>query len=372
MKIAVDAFPLTTKTASGIPNYTRNILRSMVGLDADHEYFLYCKNPFGFDEAPNIYPRLGSTPEANSSSYGNTLWLFNKGVWIMKKDGIDLFWGTRQMLPPVLPGMRTLLTAYDLVWHYYPETMERYNLLVTKILAKRSIVSAEHIITISESTSRDLTKVLGVPREKIDVIYPAADQYIPLDKDESADYISEKYGTNRNYVLTVSTVEPRKNLPTLLKAFSGLKSEGIQLLIAGASGWKTSSIHNLYDELGLTEKEVKFLGYVPDEDMNRLYSGARLFVFPSIYEGFGIPALEALSSGTPLIVSDRSSLPEVAGDAGVQLDPYDVEGWRAAISEVMADSELQHRMSGQGIEQAKRFSWEESARKTLKVLERYA
>ncbi len=373
MNISVDAFPLTVKTLSGISNYIRNILLNLLRLNRKNAYFLYSKNPIEFAHGGNITLRFNPDAKESSKSYENTLWLFSEGVRLMKKDKINLFWGTRQMLPPYMPGgIRKVLTIYDLVPYYFPETMEFYNRFVMKLFFSRSVKAADHIITISEASARSLTEVLGVSEKKMSVIYPAADGYVLLDKTDSAEYISEKYGTNKNYVLTVSTVEPRKNLKTLFRAFAELRGAGFQLLIAGASGWKTSAIHGEYERLELTEKEVKFLGYVPDEDMNKLYSGAALFVFPSIYEGFGIPPLEAMASGTPVIGSNSSSLPEVAGDAGILLDPYDISAWKENIEKIMSDPALQNGMRLKGIERAGLFSWEKSARQTLQVFERFA
>ena len=366
MNIALDAYPLAERT-SGIASYVRNMLAGLTALDEDNRYFLYSKSPFDFPARENVTLRHGGGG-GRAPSYENTLWLFTKGVWMMKKDNIDVFWGTRQMLPPCLPGkIKKVVTVYDLVWHYFPETVSAYNLMVLKTLFKRSVKSSDRIITISKATSRSLTDVIGVPEEKITVAYPAANGFAPMDRDSSAGYISSKYGTSKDYILTVSTVEPRKNLITLLRAFSELRGGGYQLLVAGASGWKTSSIFEECERLGLTEREVKFLGYIPDEDMNRLYSGAALFVFPSIYEGFGIPPLEAMASGAPVVASNASSLPEVVGEAGVLLDPYDIDGWRAAMTRVLADTKVREGMRRKGLAQASRFSWEESARRTLRV-----
>jgi glycosyltransferase involved in cell wall biosynthesis len=372
MNIAVDAFPLTARTPSGIPNYLRNILLHLLRLDREDRYFLYCKNPFEFPRGGNLALRFSRGAKETSTSYGNTIWLFTKGMRLMGKDGIDVLWGPRHMLPPLLPGrIKTVLTVHDLVWRHFPETMERYNLLVMQIVARRSIKAADHIIAVSNSTAGALVDLFGVRREKISVIHHGADRYVPLDRDESAEYISERYKTDKDYVLTVSTIEPRKNLKTLLRVFSRLKPEGLQLLVAGASGWKTSSLQEEYGRLGLTEREVKFLGYVPEEDMNRLYSGAKLFAFPSIYEGFGIPPLEAMASGTPVIASRESSIPEVVGNAGMLLDPYDEEAWEAAILRVMSESALREEMRKKGIERAKIFSWEKAARETLEVFRKF-
>lgn len=369
MNIAVDAFPLTAKAPSGIPNYLRNILSSLLGIDRENRYLLYCKNPFDFPPGENITLRLSPGTGESSTSYGNTIWLFTRGVRMMKRDRADILWGPRHMLPPILPKrIKTVLTVHDLVWRYYPGTMERYNLLVMKLVAERSIKAADHIIAVSGATARAVTETFGVRPEKISVIHHGAGPYSPLDEDESAEYISAKYGTDRRYALTVSTLEPRKNLRTLLSVFSMLG--GPQLLVAGAQGWRTSSIYKEYTALGLTEQKVKFLGYVPGEDMNRLYSGARLFVFPSIYEGFGMPPLEAMASGTPVISSNSSSLPEVVGDAGVLLGSYDEEGWRGAISRLISDDAAREEMRTKGIERARLFSWEKAARETLGVFER--
>jgi glycosyltransferase involved in cell wall biosynthesis len=374
MNIAVDAFPLTAKSASGIPNYTKNILDNLANIDKQNDYFLYCKNPIAFVPARNGHMRTSPSATESSTSYGNTVWLFTQGIRLMKKDRIDIFWGTRHMLPPYLPkGIRNVLTVHDLVWHYFPETMDRYNLLVMELFAGRSIRAADHIIAVSEATARAIVDVMGVGREKISVIYHGAGSYVPLDRKSSAEYISNKYKTRHDYVLTVSTVEPRKNLKTLLAVFSHFgKGGGPQLLIAGASGWMTSAIHTEYRRLGLSEKEVKFLGYVPDEDMNKLYSGARLFLFPSVYEGFGIPPLESMAAGTPVIASNSSSLPEVVGSAGILLDPYDVEAWRASVAMVLSEKSLQEKLTADGVERSRHFSWETAARQTLEVFEKLA
>lgn len=365
MNIAVDAFPLAERKPSGIPNYLRKLLDNMVQMDPVGKYFLYSKEPFEFGPSRNVFKR--SLEKTGNKSYENTIWLFSKGVYLMKKDKIDLFFGTRQMLPPVLPGIKKVLVSYDLVWHFFPETMSSYNLMISKILFRKAISSADRIITISKASADSLCDVLGTEKEKLCVIYPAADSYTPLEKSESAEYISKKYGLNRDYVLTVSTLEPRKNLPLLLRIFSNLHGHGLQLAISGATGWKSSPTLALYKELGLMEKEVKFLGYVPEEDMNRLYSGASLFLFPSVYEGFGMPVLEAMASGTAVICSNSSSIPEVAGKAGLLLDPRNQKDWEEAVLALLKDPAKREKMSQEGIERAKLFSWRKSAEKTLEV-----
>ncbi len=365
LSIAVDASPLIGPyPKSGIPNYISRILTEMVRLDRNSLFTLYSPAECDFPEEDNL-EKLSLFKK--KIVLGRT-WLYTFGVLQMMKRRTDVLWATRQDIPPVLPKTtKRIINVYDLVWYYFPETMEERNLRYMRRFAERSFKMADHIVTISQATSKSLMEVLGVPEEKITIVYPAADGYTPLDKEESAEYISQKYGTNKNYLLTVSTVEPRKNLNLLLRVFGGLREKGLQLVVAGASGWKTSSIHEEYEKLGLSEREIQFLGYVPDEDMNRLYSGARLFVFPSLYEGFGIPPLEAMASGTAVVASNSSSLPEVVGDAGMLLDPHDDDAWTKAMGALLGDEALRKEMEQKGLERARLFSWRKSAEELFAV-----
>lgn len=368
MKIAVDAFPLTLQNPTGISNYVAQLMKALLEADKENDYSLYARSPFAFGPASGTNCTIASAAGAPpfSSSFRNTLWLFTSGVLRMRRESEELFFGTRQMLPPGLSGMARVLIVYDLVWHYYPETMSRYNALVLRLLGRRSIMNAHRIISISDSTTEDIVKVTGYPREKITTIYPSADSYGPLDRNEAAEYIARKYGVSRRYALCVGTIEPRKNIKTLLRAFAGLKDKGYQLLVCGASGWKSSPVHDEYRRLGLAEDTVKFLGYVPEEDMNRLYSGARLFAFPSIYEGFGMPVLEAMASGTPCILSNTLKSQIMQG-ASILLDPVDVSSWMESIDAVFSDDARQGEMRRQGIECSSRLTWPQAAAKTLGV-----
>lgn len=366
MKIAVDALALAMENPTGISNYVTRMTRALLKADADNSYSLYARSPFIFEAAGDY--RISSAPGVMtpSSSFQNTLWLFTSGLLRMRREGSELFFGTRQMLPPGLGDMARVLIVYDLVWHYYPETMSTYNALVLKLLGKRSIMNAHRIISVSDATTSAITEVTGYPANRITTVYPSADMYTPLPRDESARYISNKYGISDRYALTVGTVEPRKNLGTLLRAFAGLKDKGYQLLVCGARGWKSSPIHDEYRRLGLTDDTVKFMGYVPMEDMNRLYSGARLFALSSIYEGFAMPPLEAMASGAPCILS-HPCISSVASRAALLLEPNDVDAWIEAIDEVFSDEDRQEEMRRQGVEHSSRLTWPQAAAKTLGV-----
>lgn len=367
MKVALDAFPLTPANPTGIPNYIKRLFMAATAMDSASTYHLYSKQPIRFPARPNAMHHIGSPGRASVGSFENTLWLFTQGVRLMKHDGVDLFVGTRQMLPPMMGSIRTLLVVYDLVWHYFPETMGTYNRLVLGLLGRRSIAAADHIVSVSDATTQALMDITGVPRSRITTIYPVAEGYAPLDREEAARYIAGKYGTSGQYALTVGTVEPRKNLKALLQAFARLKGTGRQLLVAGASGWKTTPIYKEYRRLGLSEREVKFLGYVPDEDMNRLYSGASVFLLSSVYEGFAMPPLEAMTSGAPAILS-HPCVSKIASDAAILLDPHDVEGWQREIARVMDDRSAQERMREASIAHAARVTPERAARKLIEAM----
>ncbi len=366
MKIAVDAFPLTLENPTGIANYVTRMTRSLLQEDTEGDYSLYARSPFEFSSEGSPTVECSGSASSPSSSLINTLWLFTAGVSRMKSQGTDIFFGTRQMMPPGLKDMARVLIVYDLVWHYYPETMSTYNALVLKLLGKSSINRAHRIISVSDATTEAITAVTRYPADRITTVYPSADMYTPLDRDESAKYIVDKYGVNSKSAVCVGTVEPRKNIKTLLRAFARLRGKGYQLLICGARGWKSSPILDEYKALGLTEDEVRFMGYVPDEDMNRLYSGARLFALSSIYEGFAMPPLEAMASGAPCVLS-HPCISRIAGDAAELLDPHDIDAWAETIEAVMNDEARQERMRQEGLLRAGKLTWPRAAAKTLGI-----
>jgi glycosyltransferase involved in cell wall biosynthesis len=236
----------------------------------------------------------------------------------------------------------------------------------------RSAARADAIIVISQHTKRDVVKHLGVPQGKIHVVLcAAAARFRPLPSME-LDRVLSKYNLEAGkYLLCVGNVEPRKNLVRLVESYDLLRrSVGMQhpMVIAGGQGWHNSPIYRKVEELGLRQA-VRFLGYVPDDDLPPLLNGALLFVYPSLYEGFGLPPLEAMACGTPVVTSNTSSLPEVVGDAALTVDPYDVEGLTKAMEQLLTDQELQNEMRTRGLARAKLFSWERAARETLKVYE---
>lgn len=267
---------------------------------------------------------------------------------------------------------KKLTIIHDVAFLAHPETVTKrtYRWLSRNI---RSYCSrAEEILTVSEFSRQEIHRYLGIPLEKIQVVYNGVDteQYHPDYSEEQIRASMAKYHVNGHYILYMGTLEPRKNIETLIKAYGILKetyAENIpKLVLAGKKGWLYDSIFQMVQDLGL-EKQVIFTGYVEAEDAAPLFCGAEMFVFPSLYEGFGIPPLEAMACGTPVITSDCSSLPEVVGSAGLMVPPMDAAALADKMELLITDHKLRARLKQAGIERAKQFTWEASAEKLVQI-----
>jgi len=301
------------------------------------------------------------------------LWTHLRLSWEMARHPPDLLFVPAHVLPIVHPR-RSVVTVHDLGYLYYPEAHRLLDRLYLDLSTRYNARAATHLIADSSATKRDLSERYGVEPAKITVVYPGYDVTVfqPVRNEKAIEVVKAQYGIAGDYILFVGTLQPRKNLTRLVKTFSLSNIQypisNIQLVIAGKKGWLYEEIFQQVEKLGL-EGRVVFTGYVPEGDLPALLSGARLFVFPSLYEGFGLPVLEAMACGTPVVCSNTSSLPEVAEDAAVLVDPLDVEGLAAAIGRVLGDEELRAKLIERGFEQAREFSWDRCARETLDVLE---
>jgi glycosyltransferase involved in cell wall biosynthesis len=250
----------------------------------------------------------------------------------------------------------------------FPESFQvsqrRYQRLFTGLSARR----ATHLIAISRSTAQDLTKFFGVDPAKVSVVLPGVEaRYKPLE----APLVSEfrrRRSLPEKFLLYVGTLEPRKNLPTLIRAFASFRRghAGVKLALAGGRGWLYEPSLALVKELEL-QNDVLFPGYIAEDELPLWYNAAEIFVYPSLYEGFGLPPLEAMACGTPVIASDASSLPEVVGDAGLMAAPGDAEEWCAALSRLATDCDLRASLRQRGLARAKEFTWVRMAQQTVRV-----
>lgn len=367
MRIGIDARLIFYHNA-GIGQYILRLTDALATLDRDNDYYLFQSRkdtPRVFD-APNFHRRKLWTPSHHR---------FERQALSAEllPHGLDVF-HSPDFIPPRLTRAPNVITIHDLAFLLYPRflTPEAAKYYGQIDPAARS---AAHVIAVSQSTKRDITRLLGVPEDKVSVIYEAAySDAQPIERAAARARVKAKFGVDGDFILFVSTIEPRKNLPTLLAAYSKLLdgyNSTARLLIAGHKGWLTEEVDAAVEKYKLHNK-VCFLGGVPADELKYLYNAARVFALPSFYEGFGLPPLEAMASGTPVIVSNISSLPEVVGDAGLLVDPNDVEGWTVALHRVLTENELHAELSAKGLKRASKFSWERAARETLDVYRKVA
>jgi glycosyltransferase involved in cell wall biosynthesis len=289
-------------------------------------------------------------------------------LWIENWTGpLDLFHAPDFFLPPVKPGTRTLVTVHDLSFVREPDTVMPGMTHHLNTWVPHSVKQADHVIAVSEATRQDLIELYQTPPQKISVLYHGvtADFQRVTDPTKLA-AIRQKYGLGkRPFVLSVGTLQPRKNYRRLIQAFAQLDSS-LMLVIVGGKGWRYEDIFAEVARQGL-EARTHFLGFVADADLPALYSATSLFVYPSLYEGFGLPALEALACGTPVVASNLSALPEVVGEAGLLVNPRNVGEMAAAMTRLLTDSGLHQQLAQAGQLRATHFTWIGTATKLLEL-----
>ena len=361
MLIGIDASRSVAQERTGTENYSLNLIRYLLALESDHHYRLY------FNRLPSRESRI--TNHELRIMHFPRLWTHLRLSWEMARRPPDLLFVPAHVLPVVHPR-RSVVTVHDLGYLYYPEAHSLLDRLYLDLSTRYNARAATHLVADSSATKRDLIERYGTAPDKITVVYPGYDDTVfqPVRDEKAIGAVKAKYGIAGDYILFVGTLQPRKNLTRLIEAYWKLKVGSWKLVIAGKKGWLYREIFQQVEKLGL-EGKVVFTGYVPEGDLPALLSGARLFVFPSLYEGFGLPVLEALACGIPVVCSNVSSLPEVAGDAAVLVDPLDVEEMTAALERGLRDEELRAELIERGFQQVGKFSWERCARETLNVLE---
>jgi glycosyltransferase involved in cell wall biosynthesis len=292
-------------------------------------------------------------------------------AWIAHRCKLELVHDPTGSVPLGLVPASKVATIHDVVPYVYPETSTFLDRFTYRAWLPYAVQQLDAAITVSQQSKEDIAKYLHFPEEKILVIPEAANTHYRALREEEIQPALERASVSRPYILYVGSIEPRKNLVRLLQAYSQLRewSPKWRLVIVGARNfWKSSPVKEAVEQLGLGEW-VRFTGYVPEEDLPALYNGADLFVFPSLYEGFGLPVLEAMACGTPVVTSNSSSLPEVAGEAALLVDPYSVDEIAASMRRVLEDPELAAELRARGLERVGQFSWERTARETIAVYE---
>jgi len=364
-RIALDYTPALKQTG-GIGRYARELTGALASVDPSNAYRLFA--------AGSKSAELPDLPGGNfswrstrvSSKWLARLW-HRAGIPLPIETitgPIDLYHATDFVLPPTRSGTRTLLTVHDLSFIRVPTAASPPLKAYLDAVVPPSVAAADHILADSEATKADLIELYRTPGDKITVLYSGVNpRFRRVDDAEALRRVRLKYGLANSYILSVGTVQPRKNYSRVVEALSALRQAGHDLhyVIAGGSGWLEDELEATIEREGMGEY-VHLLGLVDDEDLPALYSGARALVMISLYEGFGLPVLEAMACGTPVITSNLSSLPEVGGSAALLVDPHDTEAVQDAILRLEADAATRTRLIKAGYQQAERFSWARAAR----------
>lgn len=281
---------------------------------------------------------------------------------------VTLFHATEHLLP-VIPGARSIFTLHDAAYLLFPQHHLLQNRIFLTLMMPRFLRRAERVICVSAATRRDALRFYRLDPDKVVTIPEGVEpRFAPVTDPGRQEAVHQKYHLPARYILYVGTLEPRKNLVTLLEAYAALRARQpeVGLVLAGGKGWLYADTFERLRALGL-EPHVTLTGYVPDDDLPALLSGAEVFAFPSVFEGFGLPPLEALACGAPVVCSNASSLPEVVGEAGLLLPPTDVRAWVEALEAVLTDPARRADLRARGLARARMFTWEAAARATLAV-----
>jgi len=361
LNILIDGASMTA-VKSGIGYFTANMVQGLAKLSTKHTYTLLC---------PENMPTADLPVNVQLMKAKRWLWRVSPVDVLGISKKFDLYHEPNYMLRP-FRGTR-VVNVYDMSYRLYPKYHPSRRVAMLRFFEGR-MKDANRIITVSNSAKQEIVELLKVDENKVVVIYPGvSDKFHRMDvSDVQGMDVHKYYNLPENFILYVGTIEPRKNLVRLIEAYSRVKAtignSGVKLVLAGGKGWLNEEIYQRVEALKLTN-DVIFTGYIMDEHLPTVYNMALAFVYPSLYEGFGLPPLEAMACGVPVITSKISSLPEVVGDAGILIDPYNVDELSDAILRVVSSTELRKRLSDKGIMQASLFTWEKCAQETLAVYE---
>jgi len=368
MRVGVDTRLMHYQPA-GISRYTWHLLQALAELDTDDEFVI-------LQHRKHRTPLLQQLNFRRATLFAPVHHRLEQPMLAAEllRFRLDLLHST-DFIPPLFSPIKSVITVHDLAFLHYPHFLTTVSAAYYGQIDK-AVAHAAHIIVPSEFTRQDLIAQLGAPADKVTAIHEAANpMFKPLPLDATRQEVSTRYGLPAHFILCVGTIEPRKNISGLLQAFAHLRarygSGDVALAIAGGKGWLYEETLELVKKLEI-EQQVKFLGRVPDEELHKLYVAARCHIHPAYYEGFGLPPLEAMACGTPTIVSNISSLPEVVGDAALLVDPRDVEEMAVAMQRLLRDDDLHAELREKGLQRARVFSWERAARRTLDVYRKVA
>ncbi len=375
MKIGVDIRVLMDRYYSGVSEYTANLLMAILRQDSTNEYSLF------YNSFHNLRDHLDKWSQERVKVI-NTNWpnkifnyLLQKIFHYPKLDqilgGTDIFWSPHFNFTCLSKKTKKVITVHDLSFLRYPQFFSwRKNFWHRALGVKKILRTANQIIAVSENTENDLIELIGIAPEKIKIIYSGNNLIKREVNAKEVQSLLIKHNISERFVLYLGTIEPRKNIIGLIQAFNQLKTQAkfqdLKLVLAGARGWKNKSIDKEWKK-SVYKNDIIFLGYITQSEKEILYSSAQIFIYPSFYEGFGFPPLEALNYGLPVICSQVSSLPEVVGEAALMINPFKSEEIAQAAELLLTDHNLRQALITKGYERVKLFSWDKTAREYLEL-----
>ncbi len=367
MRIAIDAHSVGAKLG-GNESYAVNLIEALAQIDSVNQYTIYITT----DEARQRFHGRWSNFKVRETLPHTPLIRIPLTLSAeLRKHPVDVL-HVQFTAPPFCP-CPVVVSIHDLSFEHLPQTFNRRSRTQLKLTVRHSARRATRIISLSEHTRSDIVETYGISADRIHAIPLAAPAHFgPVQDYKELQRVRHNYGIDGQYILSVSSIHPRKNLARLVRAYATLRGSNSdklpKLVLVGKCAWLYDETLRALDETGVRDAVV-LTGYVPQMDLPALYSGALCFVYPSYFEGFGLPPLEAMKCGAPVIVGNRTSLPEVVGDAALTVDPYDTDAIAGAIKRVLNDPQLREELSSKGQKRASEFDWRETARKTLAVYE---
>jgi len=367
MRIGIDAHAIGSQTA-GNETYIKNLIEALAAIDAENEYVLFFTRP---EVAKSWRGRFRNFRVCLVRPHARYVRILFSLPWTVWRTGVDLL-HVQYVAPPICPRP-IVATIHDLSFEHLPQMYTPRERWLFKLAIGYTARRAARILTVSEYSARDILATYRVPPERV-VVTPegVSALFVPVRDPACLQAVRHRYGIAREYILSVGSLQPRKNLVRLIRAYINLRRRDDdldhQLVIVGKKGWLYQDIFRAARQSPFAQ-DIIFTGYVPEEDLPALYSGATVFVYPSLFEGFGLPVLEAMACGVPVITSYSSSLPEVVGEAAILVNPYDERAIEAALQRAVWDAELRRELSERGLRRAQQFSWKRTAELTLRAYE---
>jgi glycosyltransferase involved in cell wall biosynthesis len=368
-QIGINAHLLSAESGyrrAGIHQYINQVLDNLPLLASGSKYLVFSRHASRFSAKPGFAVQSSRWPTEKRVvriSWEQTAWPL-----LASYHKLDLL-HSMAFVAPLLSRIPTVITVYDLSFIHFPQRFPTMQRTYLQSQTARSCRRARRVITISESGRRDVHRFFQVPLDKIDVVLPGVDPlFRPLPETEVAAFRRREH-LPQQVILHVGTLQPHKNIPMLLEALARLARPEIALILAGGKGWLYQDIFNRVAQLGL-QKQVRFTGYIADEDLPLWYNSASILAFPSVYEGFGMPVVEAMACGTPVVAAKSSSIPEACGEAALYFNPENVGALTDRLSAILDDTNLAAAMRKKGLAQARLFSWQRAGQETAHVYRR--